>query len=48
MRVPAREIDEIGVNLLLQMIHSNSKEERQYTLDTELIVRVSCSEYSGN
>lgn len=48
VRVPAREMGEIGVNLLLQMIHSNSKEERQYTLDTELIVRASCSEYSGN
>ena len=48
VRVPAREMGEIGVNLLLEMIQNNSKEVRQYTLDTELIIRASCSGYSGN
>jgi DNA-binding LacI/PurR family transcriptional regulator len=44
IRVPAREIGTLAVELLLDTIEKGSNRVRQYSLDTELVVRSSCAE----
>jgi LacI family repressor for deo operon, udp, cdd, tsx, nupC, and nupG len=44
VRVPAYEIGQMAMKILLQMIEDPSLPLRQYCLDTSLVVRSSCGE----
>ncbi len=44
IRVPAREIGTLAVELLLDAIAKGTNRVRQYSLDTELVIRSSCAE----
>jgi DNA-binding LacI/PurR family transcriptional regulator len=48
VRVPASQMGEMAVGMLMEMIEGNSGEIRQITLDTELIVRESCRRLEKN
>jgi len=48
VRVPASQMGEMAVDMLMEMIEGNSAEARQITLDTELIVRESCRRLDKN
>jgi DNA-binding LacI/PurR family transcriptional regulator len=45
VRVPAKEIGETAVQVLLEMIEGNSDKGRQIALETELVIRASCEEF---
>jgi DNA-binding LacI/PurR family transcriptional regulator len=42
VRVPAYEIGQIAVKILLDMVNNKSNQVQQYCLDTSLIIRSSC------
>jgi DNA-binding LacI/PurR family transcriptional regulator len=42
VRVPAAQMGEMAVEMLLEMIEGDSMQVRQITLDTELVIRGSC------
>lgn len=48
VRVPASQMGEMAVEVLMKMIESSSGEVRQISLDTELIVRGSCRRLDKN
>jgi DNA-binding LacI/PurR family transcriptional regulator len=48
VRVPASQMGEMAVQVLMEMIEGNSREVKQISLDTELIVRGSCRRLSRN
>jgi DNA-binding LacI/PurR family transcriptional regulator len=48
IRVPASQMGEMAVAMLMEMIEGNFGEVRQITLDTELIVRESCRPLDRN
>jgi DNA-binding LacI/PurR family transcriptional regulator len=43
VRVPAAQMGEMAVEMLLEMIEGDSMHVRQITLDTELVIRESCN-----
>jgi DNA-binding LacI/PurR family transcriptional regulator len=44
VRVPAQEMGELAVKVLLEAIEDGRAEVKQYLLDTDLIIRESCAE----
>ena len=48
MRVPAYEMGQQAMSVLLEMINNNGTAIRQYCLETDLIIRKSCSEFKDN
>jgi DNA-binding LacI/PurR family transcriptional regulator len=48
MRVPAHEMGRLAIRVLLEMINNNGTGIRQYSLETDLIIRKSCSEFKDN
>ena len=47
VRVPAREMGETAVRVLMEMIEAGSSTPRQMELDTELVIRESCRDLLG-
>jgi DNA-binding LacI/PurR family transcriptional regulator len=48
IRVPAYEMGSIAMRALVEMIKSDKSESRHYCLETDLVVRESCSEFRNN
>jgi DNA-binding LacI/PurR family transcriptional regulator len=48
VRVPAREMGEMAVEMLMDTMEGNSGEVTQITLDTELVIRESCRRLDKN
>ena len=48
IRVPGYEMGRIAMRALVEMIKSDKAELRHYCLETNLIVRESCSEFRDN
>jgi LacI family repressor for deo operon, udp, cdd, tsx, nupC, and nupG len=48
VRVPASQMGETAVEVLMEMIEGHSEKVRQISLDTELIVRGSCGRLDKN
>ncbi len=48
VRVPAAQMGEMAVDMLMAMIEGNSMEATQITLDTELVIRESCRRLDRN
>lgn len=46
VRIPAYQMGQMAVKLLLEMIEKDTREVRQYCLETDLIIRNSCAEYA--
>ena len=46
VRIPAYEMGKLAAKVLLQILRSGSQEVQQYCLETDLIIRGSCREYS--
>ena len=47
VRVPAREMGETAVRVLMEMIEAGSSTPRRMELDTELVIRESCRDLLG-
>jgi DNA-binding LacI/PurR family transcriptional regulator len=48
VRVPAAQMGEMAVEMLVEMIEGNSMEAKQITLNTELVIRESCRKLEKN
>jgi DNA-binding LacI/PurR family transcriptional regulator len=47
IRIPAYQMGQLAVRTLLEIIEKGTSETHQYCLETDLIIRDSCVEFSG-